>query len=370
MATISQLKQSCINFRLDDAKKAILQPIADNPYNRRLINRLRTQYWYVGLQQKAQLATAYQLEKHFEPQDKTKDGIPLPAKNKWSKYQAGKHKPGAALVTLVDAKAPGSARDINHPLWEVLRLGDRVLPKIDNWLEKLEPQVQAIVYRSAKDGGISAAKRRQPYSSSVSRRLLKLASLDTLTALVLYWRESKQQGNHVHNRWQAQDIYRMLLMMGRNFLSRRIGEELYVVFVAQIFCQTDWGDRQFLVNSVHYLWAIELLNTALYQVPALKPFASWANRRRAMYLLLQGQYGFDVPFGLGVVLAPNWRYGPPTEQQWKTWQSDFMEWQWGWIHLCQETKSSYGEDWLWKELEKEVQSTRQLANGKCESAAI
>lgn len=352
MARLIQLKQAFINFRLDDAKKLHLQQFADNPYDRRLINRLRTHYWYVGLQRKTQLTTAYQLEKHFEPQD----NIGTPAKNKWSKYPAGKHKPGPTLIALVDAKAPGSAREINHPLWEVLRLGDRVLPKIDVWLEKLEPRVQAIVYRSSKDGGISSAKQRQSYSLQLSRRLVKLGNLDALAALVLYWRESKQQGNHVHNRWQAQDIYQLLLMMGMDFCKRHIAEELYVVFLAQIFCQTDWEDRRFFVNSVHYLWAVELLDSALYQVTALKPFASWTRRCRAMCLLLRGRYGFDVKFGLDVVLAPNWQYGPPTEQQWNAWQTDFMEWQWGWIHLCLETVGSYGHDWLWVELEKEFET--------------
>jgi hypothetical protein len=349
MARLNQLKQAFINFRLDDAKKLHLQQFADNPYDRRLINRLRTLYWYIGLQRKTQLTTAYQLENHFEPQG----NIETPAKNKWSKYPAGKHKPGPTLIALVDAKAPGSAREINHPLWEVLRLGDRALPKIDVWLEKLEPRVQAIVYRSSKEGGISIAKQRQSYSLQLSRRLVKLGNLDALAALVLYWRESKQTNNHVNNQWQARDIYRLLLMMGMDFQERRIGEELYVVFLAQVFCQTDWGDRQFAVNSNHYMQAVALLNDVLCQVPKLMPFASWANRCRAMALLLQGQYGLDVHFGLGVVLSPNWQYGPPTEQQRDLWQIDFMQWQWGWMHLCLESVGFYGRDWLWIELNKQ-----------------
>lgn len=352
MTFLAQLKQSFINFRLDDAKKLHLQPFSDTPYDRHLINRLRTHYWYMGLLQKTKLTTAYQLEKHFEPQR----NIGIPAKNKWSKYPAGKHKPGPALIALVDGKAPGSAREINHPLWEVLRLGDRVLPKIDVWLEKLEPRVQAIVYRASKDGDMNIAKQRQPYSSQLRRGLVKLGNLDALAALVLYWRESKQIGNHADNRWQARDIYQLLLMMGMDFRMRHIAEELYVVFLAQIFCQTDWEDRQFAVNSVHYLWAAELLDNVLYDMPGLKPFTSWAARCQAMYKLLNGQYRLYTKCGLNIVLIPNWQYGPPTEKQWKLWQSDFMEWQWGWIHLCLETAGVYGKDWVWTGLDKEFNS--------------
>jgi len=178
---------------------------------------------------------------------------------------------------------------------------------------------------------------------------------------VLYWRESKQLGNHDHNRWQAEDIYRLLLMMGVDFYDRRIAEELYVVFLAQVFCQTDWGDRKFAVNPVHYSWAVELLHSTLYRLPA-QPVTSWTDRCKLMYKLLDGQYGLYARFGLDIVLSPNWRYGPPTERQLISWQTDFMTWQWGWIHLCMETVGSYGRDWLWLELEEECNTFRGAQN--------
>lgn len=71
MSILSQLKQGFISFPLDEGKKSQLQPFADNPFDRRLINLLRTRYWYAGLKQKTGLTTAYQLECHFEPLEKT-----------------------------------------------------------------------------------------------------------------------------------------------------------------------------------------------------------------------------------------------------------------------------------------------------------
>jgi len=354
MATLSQLKQWHINFRLDEAKKLQLQQFADNPFDHRLINLLRTRYWYAGLKQKTGLTTAYQLECHFEPLDKTKVDTRTPFRNKWSKYQNDKHKPGPALISLVDSKIPGSAREINHPLWRILQLGDRALPKIDIWMEKLEPRVQMIVYCPSKDSSVSLVKQRQPYSSGLSRRLLKIGNLDALTALVLYWRESKQRGNYTDNQWQARDIYRLLLMMGMDFGGRNIAEELYVVFWAQIFNQTDWEGRVFGINSTHYIKAVELLFFMLYDVPELKPFSSWTAYTKAMVHLLEGRSGLSVKIGLDIVLIPTWQYGPPTEQQWRLWQRELMEWQWGWLHLCMETIGSYGQDWLWVELAKEL----------------
>jgi hypothetical protein len=243
MADLSKPNQWFMDFRVDDAKKQYRQQFLNAPTNHRLINVIRVRFWYAGVKQKTGLTTTYQLERHFEPLTKTAIDKRTPFRNKWSKYQAGKHTPGAVLVSLVDAKIPGSARELNHPLWEVLRLGERVLPKIDVWMEKLEPRVQAVVYHPPQDG-MNALKLRKPYTSMLSNKLVKLGNLDALTALLLYWLESKQLGQHDNNRFQACSIYQLLLMMGMDFCDRNIAEELFVLFLASIFTQTDWGDRR------------------------------------------------------------------------------------------------------------------------------
>jgi len=351
MTDIIKLKQWFMDFSVDDAKKQHLQQFLNTPSNRRLINLLRVRYWYEGVKQRTGLATAYQLERHFEPLTKTEIDKRTPFRNKWSGYQAGKHKPGAALTNLVDAEILGSARELNHPLWEVLRLGERVLPKIDDWMEKLEPRIQAVVYYQPE--GMTALKLRQPYSSALSNRLVKLGNLDALTALMLYWLESKQTEQAANMRYQARGIYQLLLMMGIDFCDRNIAEELFVVFLARVFYQTDWDDRLFAINPVHYVRGVERLYCLLFEVSDSRPFSSWTARCRTMYQLLDGKYVLYIKIGLGIVLMPNWQYGPPTEMQWKAWHSDFIGWQWGWIHLNQGTIGTYGSDSLWKALAKQ-----------------
>lgn len=175
------------------------------------------------------------------------------------------------MASLVDAKVPGSARELNHPLWEVLRLGERALPKIDSWMENLESRVLTVVYQPPKDQ-MNFLKLRNPYTHKLESKLVKLGNLDALTALLLYWLESKQLGKNKDNQCQARSIYRLLLMMGLDFCRRNIAEELFVLFLAHVFTATDWGDRQFGVSTAHYKRAIELLSGLLYQVPDLKPF--------------------------------------------------------------------------------------------------
>jgi hypothetical protein len=342
--------QRLMDFRVDDAKMRYLQQFLDDPTNRRLINRLRTRYWYVGVKQKTGLTNAYQLERHFEPLTKTDIDSRTPFRNKWSKYQADKSKPGPALTSLVDAKIPGSARELNHPLWDVLRLGERVLPKIDSWMETLESRVQAIVYPPPKDP-MHVWKLRQPYTPTLSYKLVKLGNLDALTALLLYWLESKRFGNNDDNQCQVHCIYQLLLMMGMDLCGRNIAEELFMLFLASVFNQTEWGDRRFGINPVHYLRGVELLEGVLYQVPDLKPFSSGTARCQAMCLLLSGKRGYDVHYGLNVLLIPNWQLGPPTEQQWGVWLDDYRCWQWGWLHLNRGTHGRLPDDKLWELLQ-------------------
>lgn len=328
-----------------------LQQFLYKPTSRRLINILRVRYWYAGVKQKTGLSTAYQLERYFEPLTKTAIDKRTPFRNKWSRYQSDKHKPGTALASLVDAKVPGSARELNHPLWDVLRLGEQVLPKIDTWMEKLEPRVLMVVYHPPKEQ-MNVLKLRQPYTLGLSNKLVKLGNLDALTALLLYWLESKRLGNNDDNRCQVRGIYQLLLMMGMDFCERNIAEELFVLFLASVFTQTDWDGRRFSINPVHYVRGVERLYCALYDVRDFNPSSSLPERCRVMYKLLDGQHGLYARFGLDIVLMPDWQYGPPTKQQWKDWYSDFIDWQWGWIHLNRGTVGFYGRDSLWNVLHK------------------
>ena len=350
------LNQQFINFRVDDAKMHF-QQFFNIPADRSLLHVVRVRYWYAGIKKKTGLTTAYQLEHHFEPLDKTKVDKRTPPRNKWSKYEAGKHKPNSSLARKVNIKVPGSFRELDHPLWEVLRLDERVLPDIDTWMEKLESRVQEVVYKQSHDG-VTPLKLRLGYRPALSRSLVKLGNMDALTALLLYWLESKHLEQVNNTRFQARCIYQLLLMMGIDFIDRNMAEEFFVLFLVRVFNCTDWDDRLFGITPAHYVQGTKLLYCLLYSVEDLKPFASWTSRCQAMYRLLEGRKGLDVEFGLGVVLEANWRFGPPTERQWTAWHYEYTNWLWGWTHLNLGSKGRFPDDELWKSLNNSTDTHR------------
>ncbi|MDP3334183.1 MAG: hypothetical protein Q8S55_19690, partial [Methylococcaceae bacterium] len=268
---------------------------------------------------------------------------------------AGKNKPNSSLASKVNIKVPGSFRELNHPVWEVIQLDERVLPDIDTWMEKLEPRVQAVVYKQSHDG-INPLKLRLSYTSVISRSLVKLGNMDALTALLLYWLESKHFNQIDQTCFQARCIYKLLLMMGMDFIERKIAEEFFMLFMVRVFNRTDWGDRLFAISPAHYIHGTKLLYCLLYEVEDLKPSSSWTSRCKAMYLLLEGRKGYDVKFGLGVVLEVNWWFGPPTKQQWIAWDYEYKKWLWGWTHLHQGSVGYVHDDKLWESLNNSADS--------------
>jgi hypothetical protein len=313
------------------------------------IDVLRVRFWYEGVKLKTGCTTAYQLERLFEPLAAGVDNR-TSFRNKWIRYATGKHTPRDSLVRKVEKQVAGSARELDHPLWDILRLENQCPENIDKWLGKLEPRVQAIVYRCSSDKSGQAVLMRRTFSSVLCRQLARLGNLDGLTALLLYWHESYQLDKMGEVRFLARYIYRVLLMIGMEFRHRHVEEAVFEVFRIKVFERTDWQNGIFYLNARLYDEGILSLYLALYQVKDLKPFSSWQARCRAMTLILDGKSGSDACYGLDILLMPNWQDGPPTEKQWSNWHDYYRTWLWGWIHLYSGTNGVFPNDELWNKL--------------------
>ena len=90
------------------------------------IDVIRTTIWYSYIQAKFSNATSYQIEKIIEPEAFFNDKKYLFHRNKWAKYKQGKHTPDTRLILKVNEHVPGTARVINHIVWEAIR-GRRTL---------------------------------------------------------------------------------------------------------------------------------------------------------------------------------------------------------------------------------------------------
>lgn len=343
------VKKSCAGFRQSNAKQRVEQ-FLNTPANRDLVDVLRVRYWYEGVKRQMNCSTAYQLERLFEPLAAISVDERTPFRNKWIRYETGKHTPRANLVDLVEGRVPGSSKELSHPLWEVLRLGDASVPRLDAWLEKLEPRVQTALYRKPYDG-MTAPNWRLAFSMSMGRRLVKLGNLDALAALLLLWLEARHHDRLKDMQQLAGLLYQLLLMLGMEFVQRDMAEELFLMFRAKVFDRTDWEGGRFALDETLYVRGTHLLYCLLYKVRDMHPFSSWFARCQAMQALLNGKKGLDAQFGLQILLVPDWRDGPPTRKQWWLWRQHNLHWLWGWVHLNRDTSGRTPDDALWDELE-------------------
>lgn len=353
-----------MDFCASNVKQRVEQ-FLDTPANRDLVDVLRVRYWYEGVKQQMNCSTAYQLERLFEPLEAPSVDARTPFRNKWIRYEAGKNTPRPNLVDLVEKRAHGASKELNHPLWEVLRLGERV-GRLDAWIEKLDPRVQTALYRKSQDS-LAAPNWQSVFSMSLGRRLVKLGNIDALTALLLLWLDAQRSDRFEDMRQLAGLLYQLLLMLGMEFDRRNMAEEVFLMFRATVFDCTDWEAGYFAVDETLYMRGVHLLYCQLHKVQDLNPFTSWFARCKAMQTLLSGKRGLDVPFGLQILLLPDWREDPPTTKQWELWRNHYMHWLWGWTHLNRNTTARILNDTLWDELEAAfatLDSTKNLIKQK------
>lgn len=177
---------------LDDG--AFREALRNAPVKRDPIDSIRTRYWYGMLQMKADLSSAYALERRFEPEAFVESGPVRYHRNKWPAYRDGRRTPRASLVARVDAQLPGSARQIDHVLWRALRVRKPVLPVVDLWVRELEPYLQRLVFeKTARDP--ASARRRRQVDSRLFNTLGRNPTLDSLACLTMFLREASERGN-------------------------------------------------------------------------------------------------------------------------------------------------------------------------------
>jgi hypothetical protein len=334
-----------------DAKSDIKNIDVKN-IQRHSVDIFRVRFWYQGLLLYTKHTSAYQLERYFEPLDKKTHDARTPFRNKWIRYETGKHTPQKRLVEFVDAKCHGTALEFYHPLWTALKIEHYESKAIESVFASLEPQVKKVVYQSKVDG--FGATSRLKFNSVFMPSLLKLGNLDALTALLLYWREAVNCNQQSTACFIARKIYSLLLMLDGIFRQRALADEFFCLLTEIVFKRTQWADGLFGVEKKLHTCNVFTLESLLRKVPKLRPFESWQLRCRAVYKLLEGQFGFDVFFGLGVVLRLDLSYGPPASQQLKAWMYQWKDWLWGQTHLNQGTQGRYGDnDEIWQQIERQ-----------------
>jgi len=249
--------------------------------------------------------------------------------SKWSRYAAGENTPQIRLVRKVDIHAPGSARELNHPLWAILKSMGKRMGSIADWIGRLDPAVQSVMLQPRHDC-FGAPRELAPFSRRQGRKLLRRGDLDALAALVLYWIEADRQDDAEAMEEVASMIYSLLLIVGLDLQKRGLGAELLLLFTAMIFDVTPWMNGYFAVDEKSFDLSVLVLHHCTH--PADDPVKTprWRERVRRMLSLLSGKTGFDMMFAMQPFCLPAWDAGPPTRSDWAFWESERRHWAWGW----------------------------------------
>ncbi|HAV6220247.1 TPA: hypothetical protein PPD39_000727 [Acinetobacter baumannii] len=175
------------------------------------IDTLRTTIWYSYIEMNFTNSTNYKIEKLIEPESfrKSEAGNYFHS-NKWTKYKIGKHTPGNKLINKANQHVKGTAKIINHIVWEAIRGRKSLKWFMEDGVNQLSWDVQRIIFKTINDQNelISVLHIRKDL-----RRLERLANLDALAALIFFLRIADDQNQRKIALSIGHSIYRILLVM-------------------------------------------------------------------------------------------------------------------------------------------------------------
>ncbi|WEE23925.1 hypothetical protein [Aeromonas caviae] len=124
---------------------------------RHAVDIFRVRYWYTGVTRELKFDTAYQAERQIEPEHFHVQDLRTVYPGKWRRYAVGENTPQKKLVMAVDLLAKGSAHELTHPLWLILKKLNSEKFKAESYLRLLNPSIQSIVMRSGTDRHLSGS---------------------------------------------------------------------------------------------------------------------------------------------------------------------------------------------------------------------
>ena len=302
------------------------------PRNSDLLKQLKVRFWYEGVRIRAKTATRYELEQLIESARTPKSTTIY--KNKWSSYEKGKHIPNSTLVDFVDHKYPGTALEMNHPIWCSLALKTPVeFKRLEALFTVLEPKVKKFIYHPITES-LPVQKRRKA-SFQLLWRLLKIGNMDALTALILYWHEASNDSDSslptLSKREIAKFIYKLLVSFGSVMYLRGLDRLMFKVVSEYIFKPTDWQNQYVGIDDESYQIIWQYFEYCLEILP------NNMTRQKKVMRLFDYRYGDTYPTAYNMVLMPQFEFGPPSRKEYNQWAGQWKKWCWAWMLIRIET---------------------------------
>jgi hypothetical protein len=208
-----------------------------------LLDGTRTLYWYSGLREAQGVTSAYAMEKIFEPDSFGRPKSSLQYRHKWQRYAHGKHTPRRRIIEMADAIVSGSAAEIEHPLWTLLRTDMRGLDCGSTSLRLLTSDLQQTVFDLSRVPHRVFARRR--LTARLLDRIEQLAGLDALAALLILFWEAIGNSRQADACDICKRIFRMLLILGQVFRERTVMRPMFELFSQRIFTRGGSGGLTF-----------------------------------------------------------------------------------------------------------------------------
>ncbi|MFW9082547.1 hypothetical protein ACOI9X_25215 [Pseudomonas sp. P2757] len=261
------------------------------------VEMLAVNYWFEGLKQRTGLKTAYALELYFEKESfrRNSNGTIVHYRSKWARYEQNLNSPKAKTLSRVELLAPGSTRELNHPLWTLITL---LIKKkridFEGYLRTLSIDIQLVLFCDGSDMFWDNS-RRVPTSQILLDKLERRASLDSLAALIAIVVEADHLGRRSLAVKAASSLHNVLLMLAIELQARRVAIRLIDWLAVNVLSLGVPTHLQVWMTSIDYIHSSAHLNTMVYQHPQRRGTSlPWKQRTKLMAKLIAGDMGFDV----------------------------------------------------------------------------
>lgn len=203
---------------------------------RDVIDQIRVALWYSHIQHGLDAQLPSQIARIIEP-DKIRvvDGCVTDNDRKWRNYKNGLNVPHPKLIDKAEAAVQGSSFIINHVLWQAMKNSINLDLLLKDSIGKLSWEVQRILYKPNKyDCDRKLAENLSPKKLI---QLERLASLDALAALVIFYRMGVEGTSSIVDISRA--IYRTLLIVCSQKPYSHFSESLILLMNSQVFSLAD-----------------------------------------------------------------------------------------------------------------------------------
>lgn len=331
----------------------IMEKLAEKKFMKEEVKTLKVRFWYEGIVMRTGRKSAYALENLFEQKSLNGDGETLSLPKKWPRYKRGAVAPCSDQVDSIDRLIPGSKREINSLLWEILLVESMTLRRVGRYIDKLSPSVRSTMLSWKKS---EVSKARNSVEDNQGRILVRIGTLDALAGLVLIWKIYVKENRKKDAEILVDLIYKSMFIVGVYFKGRGLSEAFFNIFDKLIFSKMEWEDSFCALSSDIYEVLLIELDDMAWHVTDESPITSNDQAGIIKQKIMYGAKGYDCKFAYRLPLVPNWKYGPPTRRQYQSGMLRQVQWLWGRIHVCNKVPGKFPLDQLWDDLESTVNS--------------